>query len=253
MHILMTNDDGVEAKGLRDLADYLAKRHRVTVIAPAMEQSAKSHALTIDNPIHMKKIFTDRDALKIYSLTGTPTDCAKFALSYYLMEDMPDLFISGINHGYNLGSDAIYSGTIGAAMEGLFYGIPSLALSVEKYNANHVSTLFPFIETFITKFFLEHDYKGLLNVNIPYNGPYDWSRVRIASQGYQKYVNIIDPRIDTRGRNYFWVAGTVVKDFSEEDSDVYYSRNDMITVVPLTWAQEDIQGKKILKEIIKYP
>ena len=134
MHILMCNDDGILADGLRQLATYLSQYYRVTVVAPATEQSAKSHALTTEIPLKLDAYNGEDENPRLYALTGTPSDCMKFGLSYLLADDMPDLVISGINHGFNLGSDVLYSGTVSAAMESAFYGIPGLALSVERYS-----------------------------------------------------------------------------------------------------------------------
>ena len=149
MHILMCNDDGILADGLRQLATYLSQYYRVTIVAPATEQSAKSHALTTEIPLKLDAYNGENENPRLYALTGTPSDCMKFGLSYLLADDMPDLVISGINHGFNLGSDVLYSGTVSAAMESAFYGIPGLALSVERYSVERGHEMHPFIHELI--------------------------------------------------------------------------------------------------------
>ena len=116
MHILVSNDDGIMAPGIIALADRLAQKHRVTVVAPEKEQSAKSHALTIHNPVQLIEMNGDGANPRRYALTGTPTDCVKFALSYLLKNDKPDLVVSGINNGFNLGSDAVLLGSMRCKM-----------------------------------------------------------------------------------------------------------------------------------------
>ncbi len=250
MHILICNDDGVDSPGIMDLAHELAKHWRVTVVAPSEEQSAKSHAITIQNPLRLKLHDLTEENPKIYSLSGTPVDCAKFALSYLLVDDMPDLIISGVNNGFNLGSDALYSGTVSAAMEGLFYNVPSLALSVEKYSAQRGAEILPFVVEFVQKIFVEGKQQGLLNVNFPLTGICDWDHVKVVDQGYQKYVNIIDARQDKRGNDYFWVGGDLLFEKESTETDVWAIKQGFVTVVALTWRQQDHQGTETVKSLL---
>ena len=129
---------------------------------------------------------------RLYALTGTPSDCMKFGLSYLLADDMPDLVISGINHGFNLGSDVLYSGTVSAAIGKVrFYGIPGLALSVERYSIERGHEMHPFIHELIEKIYVNGNFEGLLNVNFPLRGICDWDHFKLVSQGLQTYSNII--------------------------------------------------------------
>lgn len=251
MHILMINDDGVMAPGLRELANYLAKSYKVTVVAPEVEQSAKSHAITTGTPIYLHSLIEAPANPSIYAITGTPVDCAKFALSYLLEKDRPDLLISGINNGFNLGSDSIYSGTVGGAMEGLFYNVPALAVSVEKYSSERGKELFPFIKEFIQKFFQDHEYQGLLNMNFPLQGEVSWNTLRLAKQGYQKYINIFDRCETKRGKEYFWLGGDLVHDHESPDTDVRLIKEGYTTLVPLQWSQESSHGMARAKKIIE--
>ena len=251
MHILMSNDDGILAPGLRDLADYLASYHRVTVVAPTTEQSGKSHALTTEIPLTLDHYSDSESNPNLYALKGTPTDCVKFGLSHLLPNDRPDLVISGINDGFNLGSDVLYSGTVSAAMEGCFYQIPSLALSVQSYTEERGREMHAFIKDIIDTIFIKHAFKGLLNVNFPKNSPCDWDHFKIVNQGLQTYSNIFDERVNTRGQTYYWLAGTLDHRIEEYPTDVEYIRKGFITAVPLTWKQQNDSDMEILKNIVK--
>jgi len=238
MHILLSNDDGVLAPGLLELATALAEEHRVTVVAPEGEESAKSHALTIKLPLFLSERSKTGSNPHVYALSGTPTDCAKFALTYLLKDDMPDLVISGVNNGFNLGSDALYSGTVGAAMEGLFYGIPGLAVSIEKYTNTCGAKLIPIVKETINRIFINNAYKGFLNMNFPTETSYSWDMIKIVHQGMQVYTDVVEAREDRRGRKYFWIGGNLA--FPKEDriTDVWAIKQGYITIVPLTWRQE---------------
>lgn len=250
MHILLTNDDGLWAPGIQGLAQELAKHYRVTVVAPKVEQSAKSSALTMQVPIRAKEMSEEGANPRMLFVDGTPADCIKFALSYLLQEDTPDLVVSGVNHGFNLGSDAIYSGTIGAALEGLMYGVPSLALSLEKYTPERLEEILPFITEFIKVMFEDGQYPGLLNVNFLKEGPVGWEQVKVFHQGFQEYTNVIDVRKDAKGREYYWIVGD--QGFHKEDkpTDVGHIKDGYISVVPLTWKQEDTAKIPMVESIL---
>ena len=131
MHIFVTNDDGVAAPGIRALARALSALAKITVIAPAEGVSSCSSALSLRKPMKLKKQQSYGENIEVYSLTGTTGDCCKLALEYWLKDDLPDLIVSGINDGFNTGSDCLYSGTVAGALEGIFAGIPSMAVSME--------------------------------------------------------------------------------------------------------------------------
>lgn len=250
MHILMCNDDGILAGGLRNLADYLGQFYRITVVAPAVEQSAKSHALTTENPLKLDDYNGEDENPRLYALTGTPSDCMKFGLSYLLTDDIPDLVVSGINHGFNLGSDVLYSGTVSAAMESCFYGIPGLALSVERYSTERAEEMHPFIHDLIEKIYVSGQFSGLLNVNFPLRGVCDWDHFKIVSQGLQTYSNIIDARINSRGQDYYWLAGELDYGAEAVPTDVEYARKGYITAVALTWKQQSDSDMEAVQKIL---
>lgn len=250
MHIIMTNDDGLWAPGLQMLAHHLAKDHRVTIVAPKVEQSGKSHALTLHSPIFSKLISEKGENPTAYFVDGTPADCMKFALSYLMKNDMPDLVISGINHGFNLGSDALYSGTIGGAMEGIMYNIPSLAISVERFSHRRIEEILPFISEFVDKVFDKGQYKGMLNMNFPQEGVADWDHCKLLHQGFQRYTDVIDARHNKKNKPYYWIGGSLEFDDTKPDTDVAMVKQGYVTVVPLTWVQEDREGMAEMKHIL---
>lgn len=251
MHILLTNDDGFRAKGLRELAAELAKHHRVTIVAPDREQSAKSHAITIQDPVRTCKVTRDPEANpQCIAVSGTPTDCMKLALYHLLKDDMPDLVVSGVNDGFNLGSDALYSGTVSAAMEAMFYKVPALAVSMERYSSERSAEIMPFIAEFVDRVYGEEQYKGLLNMNFSKEGPIGWDQVEILDQGMQHYSDIIDEREDRKGRKYYWIGGRVVFIPEETRTDVMAIKDQKITVVALTWKQQDEAGTQQMRDFL---
>ena len=164
---------------------------------------------------------------------------------------MPDLVISGINHGFNLGSDVLYSGTVSAAMESCFYGIPGLALSVERYSTERGNEMHPFIHDFIEKIYVNGKFDGLINVNFPLRGTCDWDHFKMVSQGLQTYSNIIDARINSRGQDYYWLAGDLDCGKEAVPTDVEYARKGYITGVTLTWKQQDDDAMHTVTNILE--
>lgn len=210
MHILLTNDDGLETDGLLTFKDILRSRHRLTVIAPLFEQSAISHSITILSPIFVKKIIYDKaGADVVYAIKGTPADCVKLALGHYLKKP-PDIVVSGINLGANLGLDVFYSGTVAAAIEASFWGITAFAVSVERPLKAPVRFDFsPFINTaygIIMDILKTKPAPGsVFNINIPYRPVSRIKGVRFAYQDMrlvkEKFIKGVDPR----GRTYYWM------------------------------------------------
>ena len=242
LEILVTNDDGYQARGIHVLADMLRDYGNVTVVAPQEPQSGKSVSLTLDKPIMIdilakEKAEAGRGSLRVYKLGGTPADCAKLGINLYLHEGrLPDLLVSGINHGSNASAAAIYSGTLGAAEEGTLYDIPSVGLSINTHapDPDFEGTVFygrKVIEWVLTDGIKRGIY---LNVNIP-NIPKDQIRgIRMARQGAGRWVREFDHRITLRGRHYFWMVG----DFEDEeplgapDADHHLVDSGYVSIVP---------------------
>lgn len=246
MHVLLSNDDGVDAEGLRHLRECIMEARpewRVTVVAPDREQSASSHALTLTQPL---RVIERGD--EIYAVTGTPTDCILVAMNAIVADDLPDVVISGINHGPNMGEDVHYSGTVAAAFEGRILGVPAVALSLA---SRHVPMDFSHARSFIKETlptWLENGVADgkLLNVNIPGGEREAVEGVRVCRLGSRKYENAIVPKEDPRGRVYYWVAGHAHTIADQVDTDLVLSRDGWITVTPL---RVDLTAERDLAEL----
>ncbi|MEL6400938.1 MAG: 5'/3'-nucleotidase SurE [Cyanobacteria bacterium J06607_6] len=258
MKLLISNDDGVFATGIRTLADTLAAAgHQVAVVCPDRERSATGHGLTLHKPIRAEAVEgVFHPAVAAWACSGTPADCVKLALGAILPEP-PDVVLSGINHGANLGTDVLYSGTVSAAMEGLIEGIPAIALSLNSFTSEHFQPAAQFAQTLLDT--LTHQpfpQPLLLNVNIPAVAATDIQGSVIARQGVRRYVDLFEKRIDPRGKTYYWLAGEVLEEVAhQEDSyqllseqlqrlsefgtlknvpiDVVAIRQNLITLTPL--------------------
>lgn len=213
LNLLISNDDGIFATGVRTLVDTLARAgHNVTVVCPDGERSATGHGLTLHQPIRTQKIeAVFHPAVKAWSCSGTPADCVKLALNA-LLDQRPDFVLAGINHGSNLGTDILYSGTVSAAMEGIIEGLPSIAVSL----ASFASKEFPTAARFVADL-LERLRKNplpeatLLNINVPPVKPEAIAGVAICRQGVRRYIEQFEKRIDPRGKSYYWLAGKLLR------------------------------------------
>ena len=199
--ILVTNDDGVFSEGIKLLASSLAEIAEVVVVAHDREQSATGHSLTLHRPLRMQQIDTN-----IYSVDGTPTDCVNLGVLWLLKDSPPDLVVSGVNFGVNMGDDVTYSGTVSATFEGTLLGIPSVAFSQEVGEHFSFSNAASFAREFVGALLEEElPEELLLNVNIP-AGPI--RGVRFTRLGKRRYQQVVVEKQDPRGKNYFWIAGT---------------------------------------------
>ena len=238
LKVLLANDDGIYANGIQALAERLSAQYEVYVVAPDRERSAMGHALTLHKPIRVDEVDLGVNVKKAYSITGTPSDCVKIALNAVL-DVRPDIVISGINHGPNLGSDVIYSGTVSAAMEGAVHGLPSIAVSLvngyEKYADFRPAA--DFISTFIPKALSAAlPPKTLLNVNIPAVPLADITGMRWTRLGVRMYTDTFEKRVDPRNNVYYWLAGEVITDSDESpDTDIAALRDNAVAVTPITF------------------
>ncbi|PZO34472.1 MAG: 5'/3'-nucleotidase SurE [Shackletoniella antarctica] len=215
MNILVSNDDGIFALGMRTLANSLAAAgHRVTVVCPDRERSATGHGLTMDQPIRaevIESIF--KGDIQAWSCSGTPADCVKLALGA-LMATLPDVVVSGINHGANLGTDVVYSGTVSAAMEGVMEGIPAIAVSLASFTQQSFDPAAEFICDLLAdgdRFPLGAPM--LLNVNVP--AAVEIKGAKITRQGIRRYFDQFEKRIDPRGKTYYWLAGEAIQEIED--------------------------------------
>lgn len=259
MKLLISNDDGISALGIRTLANYLAEAgHDVSVVCPDRERSATGHGLTLHQPIRaeiVEGIF--HPAIKAWACDGTPSDCVKLAL-WALLETPPDLVLSGINQGANLGTEILYSGTVSAAMEGLIEGIPSVALSL----MSHTSKDFQAAAKFATVLVDQLAQKPLpdlmlLNVNIPAIKWEEIAGVALTRQGIRRYIDVFDKRVDPRGKTYYWLTGEVIEDVEPPSglnlpqnvpTDVEVVRKNYISITPLQYNLTYATGLEKLSE-----
>lgn len=240
MRILVSNDDGIHARGLRILVESVKELGEVFVVAPDRERSATGHSITVHRPLRVKKTRIPGIEVESWAVDGTPADCVKLAIEDLLIEP-PGLVISGINQGPNLGTDVLYSGTVSAAVEGALNGFPSVAVSLASYCYQDFSQAGAFIQKFIPQLVKtilpQMNVPGnlLLNINIPGTGrPLG---VKVTRLGNRRYVNIFEKRVDPRGRIYYWMAGEPLD--TEEGAengcgtDVQAVKDNYISVTPL--------------------
>ena len=216
MKILVSNDDGIAANGIRCLTETLALEHEVYVIAPDRERSAAGHSLTLHTPLRVEEVEAYHGVKRAWVTTGTPGDCVKIGINAILSKDeQPDVIISGINHGPNLGADILYSGTVSCAMEGAMLGVPSIAISLAsmryeyenfKYAAKFANLLLPKLKEFT------FPKKSLLNVNIPALDEEDIAGVAITELGRRMFTDNYEKRVDPRGKVYYWMAGEMINE-----------------------------------------
>ncbi|WP_312922744.1 5'/3'-nucleotidase SurE [Empedobacter brevis] len=233
--ILVTNDDGVTAPGIRALIEIAKEFGEVYVVAPDSPQSGMGHAVTINSTLFCDEIEVDEE-VKEYACSGTPVDCVKLAVSQILPRK-PDLCISGINHGSNSSVNVIYSGTMSAAVEAGIEGIPAIGFSLcdFTYNADFKAGE-KFIKTIISQV-LEHDLpKGVvLNVNIPKLKEHEIKGIKVCRQADAKWEEKFDKREDPRGRIYYWMSGEFKNLDKGDDTDEKALEEGYISVVPVRY------------------
>jgi 5'-nucleotidase len=238
MKILLTNDDGIYSKGISTLYNKLTKIAEVTVVAPITEQSAVGHAITISDPIKITEVYK-KDMFFGYGIHGTPSDCVKLAFDHILKEK-PDWVVSGINHGANLASNVIYSGTVSAATEGAMLGVKSIAVSLASKSYKNFEVAADFIPYFIkniTAFHIKDN--ALFNINIPPVEKNEIKGWKFTKQGTSKFLDTLEKRIDPRGNIYFWLTGENQDINFFDESDDYAINSNFISVTPLQYNLTD--------------
>ena len=228
MNLLVTNDDGIHAPALQRLRESLASLGRVIVVAPDRDQSATSHSLTLHRPFRIHRHGED-----VYSVDGTPTDCVVTAW-YGLLEQPPDVVISGINHGPNMGEDVFYSGTVAAAIEGTLQGAPSVSVSLVTRELCDFVEPAKFVARLVRQV-LDHGLprRQLLNVNLPHRPWSDVRGVQITRLGSRVYKDTLVKKVDPRGRDYYWIGGEDPVWESVEGTDFHAVSEGRISVTPL--------------------
>lgn len=251
MKIIITNDDGIMAPGIRALAEIAAGLGEVVVVAPETERSATGHGITIWDPIRVKKLEII-GAQEAWSISGTPADCVKMAVQEFYKGEC-GLVISGINNGPNLGTDVLYSGTVSAAIEGIILGIPSMAVSLASFDPNMDYKVSAKVAYQLARHLVENIKKlppdTLLNINIP---PVDYEKIegfRITKLGIREYDNVFEKRTDPRGNTYYWLKGEVVPHTDRDpELDVVAIDEKYVSVTPIHF---DLTNYRIIDLIKK--
>ena len=243
--IVLCNDDGFNANGIRSIYKELIKFSEVVIVAPETEQSAMGHAITLTQPLKVRKLIENGEFIG-YAVNGTPADCVKLATTV-LFAQSPEMVISGVNQGGNLGTCAIYSGTVSAATEAAIEGIPAMAVSLNSFDDSD----FGFAAEFgakLAKIVLE---KGLpdgvsLNVNIPAVPYSEIKGVSITRQGKSRVIETFDKRVDPRKNTYYWYSGEMHIDEVDEEADCFKVSNNYISITPI---QFDLTSYKAMGEL----
>ncbi|HWR45581.1 5'/3'-nucleotidase SurE [Sporomusa sp.] len=234
MHILLTNDDGINAPGIKALWLELSQIARITVVAPDSEKSASSQAITVHHPIWVDKHCIDNPAICAWRVGGTPTDCVKVALEALLTDDQPDIIVSGINQGSNLGTDVLYSGTVSAAIEGALHGLPAVAMSLDSWQPFDFGPAAKIARKIVEKMVINSlPPNTLLNVNVPALNEDQFRGIEVTKLGVRSYENTFERRQDPRGRTYYWMSGHVSETENDPDSDIIAVKNGKVSVTPI--------------------
>lgn len=241
--ILVTNDDGVRSEGIHALAGALAPLGQVVVVAPQLEASAIGHALTLRRPLRLEHLGDN-----VYSVDGTPTDCVNIAITKVLHR-MPDLIVSGINKGYNLGDDVTYSGTVSGALEGALLGIPSLAVSLQRVREAPEFDDAAAAGATVASAVLQRGLppRTLLNINVPRGRP---KGLKVTVQARRNHVTSVSESVDPRGQPYYWIEEGQSDWEPHDRSDYQAVRDGYVSVTPL---QPDLTHYNALKYVESLP
>ncbi len=231
--ILITNDDGVTAPGIRNLVEAVKDLGKIVVVAPDKPQSGMGHAITIGSPLRLSPV-SIFEGVEAYQCTGTPVDCVKLAVDKVLHRK-PDLCLSGINHGANHSINVIYSGTMSAAVEAAIESIPSIGFSLLDYSIEaDFSAARQYARIIVEKMLVTKlDKHTVLNVNFPSVQPELIKGIRVCRQAYAKYEEDFIERMDPHGRRYYWLTGEFVNFDKGKDTDVWALANNYVSVVPV--------------------
>ena len=245
--ILVTNDDGISAPGIRALISVMNDLGEVVVVAPNSPQSAMGHAITINSTLECNKIKVDKGPQIEYSCSGTPADCVKIAV-HEILDKKPDLCVSGINHGTNSSINVTYSGTMSAAREASIIGIPAIGFSLLDYSWE---ADFNQIKKLIKKITLKGLSNGVpkdiaLNINFPKLDEDKIKGVKICTQAKAHWIEKFDKRINPQGREYYWLTGEFINNDPSKNTDEWALKNGYVSIVPVKY---DFTEYKVLQEL----
>jgi 5'-nucleotidase len=245
--ILVSNDDGIAAEGLRVLVEAMKKIGNVAVVAPAQERSAVGHAITLHSPLRVRS-HAFGEGVVAWSINGMPADCIKIAVSS-LLPVKPDLVVSGINVGANMGMDILYSGTISAATEAVILGMKAFAISVEEKIENDFIPAMK-TATLVAKALLRHSLSSetVLNVNVPGGGIEEIRGILITSQSSARFSETYEERKDPRNESYYWLTGTPASSSNEVGTDVDAVNRGYISITPLSLLLTHIESIKRVRQ-----
>jgi 5'-nucleotidase len=239
--ILVTNDDGIFSDGLRALADALASVGEVTIVAPASEQSASAHSLTLTRPLRIRQ-----QGERQYSIDGTPTDCVTLALTKILADQLPQIVVSGINYGPNLGDDVTYSGTVAGALEASVFGLPGIAVSLATRSQFDFLPAAEFTAELTRRVLASGLPEGtILNVNVP---PGPIRGARLTNQGIKVASSEIVEGLDPRGRPYYWIGEQQISWKEDEGSDHAAIAKGYVSITPLRTDMTDYRALEFLRQ-----
>ncbi len=249
--ILVSNDDGITAPGIRTLVEVAKEIGEVVVVAPDGPQSGMGHAITIGNTLRLdRSIAFDDLGIEAYECSGTPADCVKLAKHHVLKDRTPDLVVSGVNHGSNSSISVLYSGTMSAAIEAAIEGLPSIGFSLCDYGHDaDFSHTKPLITQIITQA-LEHRIpeNTALNVNFPKKSNEAIKGIKVCRQAHAKWQEEFDERLDPRNRKYYWMTGSFVNFDKGEDTDEWAIANNYVSVVPCQFDMTAYHAIALLNE-----
>jgi 5'/3'-nucleotidase len=244
MRVLVTNDDGYRSEGIHALAAALRRLGDVTIVAPVEEASAIGHALTLRRPLRLEPVKEG-----VYGVDGTPTDCVNVAITQVFAGELPDLVVSGINKGYNLGDDITYSGTVAGALEGALLGIPSLAVSLRATRGEYDFSFAARAAAVLADAMLRSPLppRTFLNVNVPKGQPRGY---RTTVQAKRNHITSVAERQDPKGRSYFWIEEGQNEWEPHDKSDYQAVRDGYVSVTPL---HPDLTAYSALKAVEDLP
>ena len=247
MKILLVNDDGIDAVGINSLIRALSEEHTVWTVAPDRQRSAASMAMTLETPLRAVSRQID-GAEAAYAVDGTPVDCARLALGN-LVPETPDLVISGINHGPNLGSDTLYSGTCGAAQQAAVLGVQAIAMSLDRRNPTHFETAVRVTERMIGVVKRHPLPFGMFyNVNVPDLPLNEIRGFKVTGLAMVNYNGVYERREDPLGRPYYWVPRGKLPCDPDEDTDYAWIRKGCVTVTPMGFHSEKLDAVDLTDE-----
>jgi len=243
MLILLTNDDGILAPGIHALRQAFEPLAEVILVAPDRERSATGHGITMHKPLRVEQYTFGRS--QGYAVSGTPADCVKLALEQ-LLPKQPDLVISGINRGANLGTDILYSGTVSGALEAIINRIPAMAVSLDVRHKGNYEVAAEFA-TKMASFLTQHPLpkNTLMNINVPDLDKHDIKGIKVAKLGLRRYIDCVEERKDPRGKSYYWLSGKLLDEL-EPETDVWAVSQGYIALTPVHY---DLTNHHILPSL----